>query len=155
MRKSWSCYSEALVTLSCGILQLQHFGSQLYYCLICCSEWTSKKLQLYGGMLLYHFHSKIGQFKFPLEPRHKYYITLWKTLAFDGLLRWEMIIMYGSVPILTTSFMHFFMGECTFRTWRVKGCFSIVSCVGFGLCPMAVSVFTLIVFNPNPVLMCS
>ena len=57
-------------------------------------------------------------FKFPLHPHHKYYITLYGDLAFDSLLRWKTII-----PILTTSLTHLSLrrvGECAFLPWEWK-----------------------------------
>ena len=48
-------------------------------------------------------------FKFPLQPHQKYYITQFENLAFHSLLRWKIIIL----PILTTSLIHF-----TLKGWE-------------------------------------
>ena len=61
---------------------------------------------------------RVINFKFPLQPHHKYYITQYGDLAFDSLLRWKMII-----PILTTLLTHLSLrrlGECAFLPWEWK-----------------------------------
>ena len=55
-------------------------------------------------------------FKFPLQPHQKYYITQYEELGLHSLLRWKMI----PLPHL---YNHFSLkvGECTFWTWQWKG----------------------------------
>ena len=64
---------------------------------------------------------RVINFKFPLQPQQKYYITQYGELGFYSLLRWKMIIL----PILPTSIIHFLsnrLGECTFwsQDWKVQ-----------------------------------
>ena len=64
---------------------------------------------------------RVINFKFPLQPHPKYYITQYEELAFHSLLRWKMIFQL----ILDTAIIHFLfklVGECTFqlRSERIK-----------------------------------
>ena len=51
-----------------------------------------------------HSLPRVTNFKFPLQPNWKYYITQYEELRLSSLtvLRWEIIIL----PILTTSLIH-------------------------------------------------